>query len=126
MVNIQHKRGTRASLDNLASTGRLAVGQIYLIIDENRIAIATSDSTYQATLNEGEVSSGGGTISNDLPVPDLFDENDPNFFYFGWENVNGGWLVQRQNRSTSITESATTGHTNLTDAFADRINLGYA
>ena len=79
-----------------------------------------------------DVGSGGGSssstlpTSNGLPVPDLFDENDPNFFYFGWENVNGGWLVQRQNRSTSITESATTGHANLTDAFADRTNLGYS
>ena len=69
---------------------------------------------------------GGSADSNKLSVPDLLDEGDPNFFYFGWENVNGGWLVQRQNRSTSITESATAGHANLTDAFADRINLGYA
>lgn len=61
-----------------------------------------------------------------LPPSDLFDESSTLFFYFGWENVNGGWLVQRQNRSTSITESATTGHTNLTEAFADRINLEYS
>ena len=69
---------------------------------------------------------GGSADSNELSAPDVFDESDPNFFYFGWENVNGSWLVQRQNRSTSISKSATTGHANLTDAFADRANLGYS
>ena len=65
-------------------------------------------------------------VDNSLSVPNLLDESNAVYFYFGWENVNGGWLVQRQNRSTSITESATAGHTNLTDAFADRINLEYS
>ena len=66
------------------------------------------------------------STDNSLSVPNLLDESNAIYFYFGWENVNGGWLVIRQNRSTSITESATTGHANLTDAFADRINLGYS
>jgi hypothetical protein len=60
MADVQHKRGTRANLDALATANGLLVGQVYVISDENRIAIATAVGSYQAAAKEGE---GGGGVS---------------------------------------------------------------
>lgn len=54
MPNIQHKRGSRASLDALAAANGLLVGQVYIITDESRIAIATAVNAYQAMAKQGE------------------------------------------------------------------------
>lgn len=54
MPNVQHKRGTRASLDALAASGALRAGQLYLITDEERIAAALSASTYQAYARQAD------------------------------------------------------------------------
>ena len=61
MATIQHARGTRAALDALASGGLLVPWQLYALSDENRVAIATSTSTYQAFAKEGEGGGSGGT-----------------------------------------------------------------
>ena len=57
MPDVQHKRGPRAALDVLAGASGLLLGQIYIIADEDRLAFATSESTYATTLrgNEGWV-----------------------------------------------------------------------
>ncbi|MEL7231728.1 MAG: hypothetical protein AAGJ85_04380 [Pseudomonadota bacterium] len=47
MPNIQHKRGTLAALDALASGNNLLPGQIYVVSDQNIIALALTVSTYQ-------------------------------------------------------------------------------
>lgn len=60
-----------------------------------------------------------------IVVPDLYDETDATYFYFGWTSIEGGWLVQRQIRATGLSESATTGHANLVDAWANRQSLTY-
>lgn len=60
MPNVQHKRGARANLDVLASGGGLLAGQVYLIADEDRLAVATSATTYTAFAKQGEVGGGGG------------------------------------------------------------------
>lgn len=70
MPNVQHKRGTRAALDALAAGSGLLIGQIYVIADEDRIAVATSASTYQSSAKQGE--GGGsspmtGTVTASLP-----------------------------------------------------------
>lgn len=57
MPTVRHARGTRAALNALASSGLLVPWQLYVLSDENRVAIATSTSTYQAFAKEGE---GGG------------------------------------------------------------------
>ena len=57
MANVQHKRGTLAALDALAGAGALKAGQVYLLTDEARLAVALSASTYQAFAKQGE---GGG------------------------------------------------------------------
>lgn len=61
MPNIQHKRGTRANLDALAGSSGLIVGQVYVITDESRLAVAITASTYQAMAKQGEGGGGGGT-----------------------------------------------------------------
>lgn len=60
-----------------------------------------------------------------LPVPDEVDQTDATYSYFGWESVNGGWLVQRQLRSDASTLSATTGYTDLAGAWPNRTTLNY-
>ena len=59
MATVRHARGTRAALNALASNSLLVPWQLYALSDENRVAIATSTSTYQAFAKEGE--GGGGT-----------------------------------------------------------------
>jgi hypothetical protein len=54
MPDVRHKRGTRAALDALAAGSGLLPGQIYVITDESRIAVALTASTYQAFLKQGE------------------------------------------------------------------------
>ncbi len=61
MPNIQHKRGTRGALDALAAGNELLTGQIYLITDEDRLAVATSVSTYSALAKASEAGGGGGS-----------------------------------------------------------------
>jgi len=60
MPDVQHKRGTRADLNTLAAADGLLIGQIYVITDEDRLAVAKTVGTYQAMAKEGE---GGGTFS---------------------------------------------------------------
>ena len=62
MPDIQHKRGTRAALNALATANGLLPGQIYVLTDEARIAVATSANTYQTFLKEGEAGSTLNTL----------------------------------------------------------------
>ena len=55
MPNVQHKRGTRAALDALAAGNGLKAGQLHLITDEQRIAMAVSGSAYQAYAKQSEI-----------------------------------------------------------------------
>lgn len=70
----------------------------------------------------------GGTSF--LVVPDETDESDATYFYFGWESINGDWLVHRQTRATSQTVVANStsnpSYVNLTAAWPDRTSLTYA
>lgn len=65
-----------------------------------------------------------------LPTPDNSDDTlDDGYFYFGWESVEGGWLVRRQDRADSLSESATednnSSYDSYTDAWSDRDLLDY-
>ena len=51
---LQLKRGTRQQIDNLAMRRGLLVGEPLLITDENRLAVATSPSTYEAMSKQSE------------------------------------------------------------------------
>lgn len=59
--SIKILRTTRAALDAQAVAVNLREGEPYLITDENRFAIGTSTSAYQAFLKQGE---GGGSVSS--------------------------------------------------------------
>lgn len=67
--------------------------------------------------------SGGSSF---LPPPDLLDESDATYFYYGWADVNGGWLVRRAKRATAKKEDATTGFPDLATAWPNRVTLNYA
>jgi len=62
MPDVQHKRGTRADLNTLATADGLLIGQIYVITDEDRLAVAKTIGTYQAMAKEGE---GGSSVTVD-------------------------------------------------------------
>ena len=54
MPSVQHKRGVRADLDARATANQLLEGELYLLTDEQRLAIATSVSAYIAAAKESE------------------------------------------------------------------------
>ena len=55
---IQLKRGTRSQINSLAAQRGLLLGEPLLIIDENRLAVATSTSSFEAAAKQGENVSG--------------------------------------------------------------------
>ncbi|NEN91196.1 MAG: hypothetical protein F6K48_20715 [Okeania sp. SIO3H1] len=79
----------------------------------------------------GEPGSGGGGGSGTafLPIPDDLDESSATEFFFGWEDVDGGWLIARQTRATAQTVHADQAnnplYTTLTAAWPDRQSLTY-
>lgn len=54
MPSLSHKRGTRAQVDAAASASALHVGEVYLITDEARLTVGTSNSAHQPTAKQGE------------------------------------------------------------------------
>jgi len=63
-----------------------------------------------------------------LPRPDLLDETDPTYFYFGWDDGDD-WKVERQVRLTSQAQRASIGNNPTKDdldaAWPDRTELVY-
>ena len=65
-----------------------------------------------------------------LPPADRVDDTTGReFFHFGWEDVNGGWLIRRQTRSDSTfvdaTEINNSDYTTLEEAWPHRLGLTY-
>lgn len=62
---IQHIRTTRANLDTQATANNLKAGELYLITDENRIAIGLTVSTYEvySKYSETHLLSGNQTVN---------------------------------------------------------------
>ena len=71
MATVRHARGTRAALNALASSNKLVPWQLYVLTDESRVAIATSTSTYQTFLKEGEGSGGGSGTTYEFALAGL-------------------------------------------------------
>ena len=73
---------------------------------------------------------GGGGGTSFLDPSDELDDSDATYFYFGWIDVGGGWLVERQLRSDSSSLYATVsnnpGYATLALAWPDRSILNYA
>ena len=69
-------------------------------------------------------------VAGFLPPADRIDDTTGiEFFHFGWEDVNGGWLIRRQTRSDSTfvdaTESNNSSYTTLAEAWPFRLGLTY-
>lgn len=58
MPSVQHKRGTSAALTALASANGLLPGQLYVLTDTNRIAIALTVSTFETFAKLSEAGAG--------------------------------------------------------------------
>ena len=65
-TQIKFKRGTRANLNTLAAGGYLIPGEPIYITDEDRIAICTTDQTYETFAKESEVGGSGTTNHTSL------------------------------------------------------------
>lgn len=59
MPSVQHMRGTRAALNALAAGSGLLPGQVYVLTDESRLAVALTTSTYQTFARENEIPATG-------------------------------------------------------------------
>jgi hypothetical protein len=72
MPKILNKRGTRTEIDSAATANGLNAGEVYLITDEDRIAIGTSTNTYESYAKESETGNGTGgtTILIDISIVD--------------------------------------------------------
>lgn len=62
MPKVLNKRGTRAELNTAAAANQLSAGEVYLITDENRLAVGLTTSTYETYAKASEAG-GGGTSS---------------------------------------------------------------
>lgn len=63
MPSVQHPRGTAAALAALAGTSGLLPGQIYVITDQSRLAVALTVSTYETFAKLSEAGGGGSYVS---------------------------------------------------------------
>jgi len=65
-----------------------------------------------------------------FPLPDNFDETDELYFFFGWEEILGGWLIHRQVRLSSLTIRADVANNvtvpDLATAWPSRATLAYS
>lgn len=53
-VPYKHPRGTRAALTTLATASGLVVGQVYMLTDESRLALATAVNAFVTLPKQGE------------------------------------------------------------------------
>jgi hypothetical protein len=75
----QHPRGTLASLNTLASNNQILPGEVYLLTDQNRLAVGLSVNTYQlfekvTPSNITLVIDGGGVAieaGQEVQIPDI-------------------------------------------------------
>lgn len=58
MPDIQHKRGTLAALNDLALGSMLMPGQVYVLTDVERIAVALTSSAFQQFAKLSEMPQG--------------------------------------------------------------------
>lgn len=87
MPDIRHKRGTRAALVALAGTAGLKGGQLYVLTDEGRIAVALSTTTFETFAKESEA---GGAAWFGTTAPDPANYNDwylPTGEHFVWDGA---------------------------------------
>jgi len=89
-----------------------------------------TEAQVQAMVDAAVGNSGGG-FSDNLGLPDEFDEDNAGVFYFGWNSDgNGNWLIfkQIQEDSSSTYANATnnSAHSSLNQAWPNRLTLTYS
>ena len=60
MPSVQQLRGPLAALTALAAGGGLLPGQVYLLTDQSRLAVALTTTTFETFAKLSEASGGGG------------------------------------------------------------------
>lgn len=73
---VKHPQGTRANLNTLATANNLVVGQLYLITDESRVAIATAVNAYTDFAKVAEIgkritATTGASLAFDCSTTDI-------------------------------------------------------
>jgi hypothetical protein len=66
MPKLLNKRGTRDQLNAAATASELNAGEVYLITDENRLAVGLSATTYEAAVKKSEFDTALSDISTAL------------------------------------------------------------
>lgn len=115
MAVLQIKRGTRAQLDAAATAAALKAGELYLITDEDRLAVGLSTTTYSDfALADHTHDEGGG-----------FQPADSDLTALAGLTTTG--LIERTGAGTAATVTCTTAGKALLDdttASAQRTTLG--
>ena len=109
-----------------------SVSSVPAPMDPNTIYAVRVGSGFDLYFSDltGSVSHQLNQASPFLGAPDEQDDAGETYFYFGWADVAGSWLVRRTLRSASLQTSASastnTGFTDLLSAWGDRENLSYS
>lgn len=90
---------------------------VYLLEKSDRVTVSASGAaSVSVTFCDDQAA---------VAAPDDMDESGAAYFYFGWSDFGGGWLVRRQHRATGAHEDATTGAADYASAWAGRASLAY-
>lgn len=106
-------------------------------------SITNVDEGAQYVVRSRLISSGGtaGDWSNEIIATaiasgsaasdvDITDETNVHYFYYGYDNSNGGWLIKRRTRSsTTFLNADISGNASYADlnaAWPDRATLAYS
>ena len=96
-----------------------------LVVVNGRMREMPTGDTLPSSIVPDSGTSGG---SGFLPVPDDHFVGG-GIFFFGWSDVNGGWLIRGQDRATSLSSDATVAnnptYTSYSNAWTDRTSLTY-
>ncbi len=110
-MSIRVKRGTKANLDAVATQGGFLQGEPLLVTDQNRLAVATSTSTYEPMAKQSEAASlqwvnfNGSTMtirgSSNITSVSAFTSGVYQVNFPAKANTNYGVLVTKQNSSNT-------------------------
>jgi hypothetical protein len=93
MATIKVKRGTRSEINTAASASGLNQGELYLITDEDILAVGTSSSTYE-DINSAGGGSGSSYIEHSSTVSDsLAISSGTNRMYVGNTSFSSGGVT---------------------------------
>lgn len=114
---------------------------VQVVTDGQRVAVAEKNAVTAEQVIETQkvvqVPSNGPVVINQngtggtsfLQTPDLIEDTDAVYFYMGWLDLSGAWMVRRQIRVDASTTDATpaenSSYANLSAAWAEKETLNY-